>query len=412
MLELFEGLKQAESGEEPPGGPYLILSMDPERIFRPGGVLIRGETLDRYRALQRALALPGAVEDELHGDYVDGLLGSACVAAWTESPEEAVDWLDLQLQQPLKTFTVVEAVHGWAPEILKVGRCVIYRDLSLVPGLEPPGEPGSPRARFLEELTGSRVMVARVIAPDPQTARDRARSRFDETSALLALLSRRVIAVAREPQLTFSDDETLHLSFGVDHTAYKAVTTHLMQSGEIRPPDRYLCAVPRIPHVDRTDWERRTLGAAQWWWSAMTSSWSGEGLVAGIAVLDALFGYGRRDGGPVAQIERALTKLEVAVPGMSAPDTAAWATDLYERKRNRAAHDGRAHDAYGDLRRLRELGLDLVVWATSHLAPEHRPDEVPCHTWRDALTCRERAKGMSPPSGFHPLWSREGSGPY
>ena len=240
---------------------------------------------DGYLALQRltnelvdhALAEGGPTRST-----VQGWLAYACRVALDSDFDRGFDELVRLIDEPLRAWTVLEHVRGhFVQTPLRVGRCVVYGSLELVPQVG--SESGL--ARLLSDETPAPVLVTSVFARDDESARVRARDRFDESKAILHLISEHIdggkigfsiLDEAGDARSSTGVEE----GFVVRHLGFDATMTlgyRGLEAGAAKDP------------LERTDWERRVLAATRWLRRCFTSDWPSERVAAAMSALECLF---------------------------------------------------------------------------------------------------------------------------
>jgi hypothetical protein len=338
---------------------------------------------DGYLALQRlthelmdhALAAGGPTRST-----VQGWLAYACRMALDSDIDRGFDELVRLIDEPLRAWTVLEHVRGhFAQTPLRVGRCVVYGSLESVPQVG--SESGM--ARLLSDETPAPVLVTSVFARDDESARVRARDRFDESRAILHLISEGIDG----GKIGFSIlDEAGHArsSTGVQEgfVVYRLGFDATMTLGY-----RGLEAGAAKDPLERTDWERRVLAAARWLRRCFTSDWPSERVAAAMSTLECLFvgGTGVRQSKGKAIADHVAPLVQIG--GMTRDQVHTWIVELYKR-RNDALHEGLWMLDDLDAARLVELTLSVLRWASFHLDEDHDHLE-PCRA------CRTREEAVS-----------------
>lgn len=311
---------------------------------------------------------------------VQGWLAYTCRVALDRDIDTGFAELEGLIDEPLREWTVLEHVRGhFAQAPLRVGRCVVHLTLESVPQV---GEQ-SGMAGVLEHETPPPVLATTVHARDQESARVRARDRFDETRSILHLIGKHIdggstgVAILDEEGHARSSSGTDE-GFVVTRLGFDATMTlgyrGLEASAAKEPPDR-------------NDWETRVLAAARWLRRCFTSEWPSERVAAAMSALECLFvgGTSVRQG-KGASIAAHVAPL-VSIGGMAPEQVHAWIVNLY-RRRNDALHEGLWILDDLDASRLVGLTRQILNWASFHLDEDHDHLE-PCRA------CQTREEAIS-----------------
>lgn len=155
-------------------------------------------------------------------------------------------------------FTFAEPLGAYcAFKRLGVAKCVIYQDLSDA----LPNET-SEALTGLRETYPARVLVTQVLAQDERSAYILAQENFDETRAILAILS------AISPELRPRETLQIDINSGRWASQVSGIETFYIDfvdaAGQLQPGYSQLSDAGQRGKSARTDWERRTLSATRW----------------------------------------------------------------------------------------------------------------------------------------------------
>jgi hypothetical protein len=262
---------------------------EPGRALAPMHAIFGGADLtfegDGYLALQHLtheLADQSLAQGGPTSSTVQGWLVYACRVALDNDLDQGFAELVRLIDEPLRSWTVLEHVRGhFAQTPLRVGCCVVYGSLESIPqvGAE------SGMASLLTHETPAPVLVTTVFARDHDSARVRARDRFDESRAILHLISDHidggkigssVLDEAGDARSSTGVEE----GFVVRRLGFDATMTlgyRGLEAGAAKDP------------LERTDWERRVLAAARWLRRCFTTDWPSERVAAAMSALECLF---------------------------------------------------------------------------------------------------------------------------
>jgi hypothetical protein len=152
--------------------------------------------------------------------------------------------------------------------------------------------------------------------------------------------------------------------------------------GNVWPGYSQLGEAAGKPADQQTDWERRTLGAARWWFQAATHTWPSAALVAAMSAIEALMSFRGEKTGKHKTIAKRLVKGRARVRGVD--DVESWFRQIHGRWRNNAAHDALFYLEDREVARAVELAEAIVRWAVGHLDPWHTSPYGACTTIEEA----------------------------
>jgi hypothetical protein len=353
-------------------------------IFGGAGLTFEGEGYLALQRLTQELVDPSLAEGGPTRSTVQGWLVYACRVALDCDADQGYAELCRLVEEPLRSWTVLEHVRGhFAQTPLRIGRCVVHSSLESVPDVGV----DSGMARLLVDETPPPVPATTVLARDHESARIRARDRFDESRAILHLIGEHidggsigftVLDEAGDARSATGVDE----GFVVTRLGFDATMTlgyRGLEQGATKDP------------LERNDWERRVIAAARWLRRCFTSDWPSERVSAAMSALECLFvggtGVFNNKGGAIADHVAPL----VRVGAMTGAQTHEWIVELYKR-RNDALHEGLWMLDDLDAVRLVDVTFSVVRWASFHLDEDH-DHLVPCRACRS----REEAISSIPP---------------
>ncbi len=334
-------------------------------------LLFEGEALKMFRSLVLGLARPALTTGGPLPEVVESLVIEFVRRAAGGREQDALVWLEGELSAPVEAWTFVEGVGAHLEQRLQLGSCTVANDLREL-GLDP-----ALYAPF--SMTGPYIAIT-VEARGQATARLIAGERIAEATALLGLLSVPG-AVPDEAHIWKKADGQFGYSTGEsgDLRVYR-----VDQRGKLWPGYHQLSDALARADDQRSDWERRVIGAARWWHKASTTAWPTEVITAGMSALECLV---IKPGEWTAKADLVADRASgiAVLAGTTRSAQIGWLRDLYKR-RNDALHAGRFHQ--DDLDALNFLALvDLVAHqAVPHLDPWHRgTNDGPCATIDEVL---------------------------
>ncbi len=311
---------------------------------------------------------------------VQGWLAYACRVALDQDVDTGFAELELLIDEPLREWTVLEHVRGhFAQAPLRVGRCIVYLTLESVPQV---GET-SGMASVLAHETPPPVLATAVQARDHESARIRARDRFDETRSILHLIGEHISGGSTGAAILDGEGNARSSTSSEE----RFVVTRLGFDATMTLGYRGLEAAAAKSPEDRNDWETRVLAASLWLRRCFTSEWPSERVAAAMSALECLFVGGtsirQRKGNAVADHVAPL----VSIGGMTHEQVHTWVENLYTR-RNDALHEGIWMLDDLDASRLVGLATEILRWASFHLDEDHNHLE-PCRA------CETRDEAVS-----------------
>jgi hypothetical protein len=329
-----------------------------------------------------ALARSALMHGGWHEQGVETLVVEACVIARANGTDDAFAHMEEVLNSNLRTWRVSERIHAVVfgrpdedPHI--IGRCFLSRHPEFWGSLKSL-ELG---ADWLKDFRPA-VLVTEVEAHDEKSARWRASEAFAEARAILRLASgSNPYGVLRE-HFVLADSGTMTVNHDDDPTL--VVQRISAADGTFWPGYRELSFAAAKRLGDRTDWERRVLGAARWYDQAVLNSWPAASLVAAMSAIEALFCFPGERRNKDEIIADRLIERNAQIRGVRNEDRRKWFTTLYGRWRNNAAHDAHFYREERDVERLIELSESVIRWAITHLDPHHVPGRTACGTIHQA----------------------------
>lgn len=375
LRHLFELVRQPGAGVAEVGEGSLVVAISPSIALS-----FEGEALLLLRKLQRTIVGRSRSDVGLSSKDAETLLIDACGEALYEGgADAAMAGLLKQLEQPLRTWTIVEPLPRFfipRPR-LKVGNCTYVSRL-------PRGLIGS-FSLFAPFDRGGPAVYTTASARDARTARVIALEAFADSNALLDLID------PREPGAGGSflarDEESRHLSGSVGSPGWIIGSQFVGRSGLVAPYGHVSRAL-RKPEQKRTDWERRVVAATRWWSRASRSVVPADRLVSLMVALEALFirdQRERRKGKKERLLARRLSE-RIRWRSMSYEEQVEWIEELY-RSRSDAVHEGwdYAYDLYID--RLADITRYAISLAAHHLVDGHAEGRRKCRTFARAMSC-------------------------
>jgi hypothetical protein len=332
-----------------------------------------------------ALAQSALVHGGWHEEAVETMVVEACVIARSDGTDAALGYIGDELNSGLRMWRVGERISAHVynrvnevPHV--VGRCYLSKEIRFWAG-RADRSPG--RDALGESLDAYRpaVLVTDVQAHDEASARWRASESFAEARAILLLASGSPPYGVLRPHFVLDDADGLRIQGDGDPIM---VVHRVLADGSLWPGYQELSQAAAKDDEDRTDWERRTLGAARWYQRAVLDNWPAASLVAAMSAIEAVLCFPGERVNKDRHIADRLIRYDAKVRGVRDQDRRQWFTSLYGRWRNNAIHDARFYLEERDIERLVEVSEAVVHWAVQHLDSEHHPHRRPCTTIQEA----------------------------
>lgn len=357
--------------------PVTAFNLDePHELSTAAGhsLLFRGAAVEELSQLSLDLARHSLAEGGHSRTAVRDLIRTACHKARDEGVEEAVGWLEGQLDQDVREYVVVEPIAAvFQHESLNIGACVLYQRLALVPL-----DAGDFAVEMAANDFPGRVIATRVHARDDKSALLIARSRFDEAIAVLALADGRQKPVERNRLYGPVGGPYGH---GAGWRGMVVVTAD--DQGQLLPGFQALSVAVAKPENERTYWERRTVAATRWYAMGVRTAWPALSLAAYMTALECLFVVS--DESKRSTIASEATK-RARLKGFTVEEQERWLKKLYD-SRGKSVHAGREFLEDTKLELLSSVVGFLCGWAAVHLVPWHYRDERPCETFTEVVDC-------------------------
>lgn len=303
------------------------------------------------------------------------LIHEACWRFVATGQDAAVRQLDEALHGRLRRWKVIRPCRMLlGADVIEVGRCRIQRGLPPPPPGQYYGDP------VLEQFAGLTI-ATEVEGYDLRAARELAAQAIAEAFAVLQLSDWDNAPVLGPAVIVHHDDGTM--SHNPNPTIPLRGNRGIHSRGELGPYQAALSVAAAKPLTSRTDWERRTLAAARWLSKGLGSVWNSDALLSFVVCLETLM-LGPEDPkrGKGSLIARRISAIAVVAP-MDERTQRRWIIKVYDR-RGDVVHEGLDPPTDVDVSRLGFLAWTGVVWASSHLVPDHQQRPRPCLTFAEA----------------------------
>jgi hypothetical protein len=327
--------------------------------LRSGAVVFRGQAFEALESCVRDLADSALSSGGPRPEAAQALVVETCSIALNESQDAALAFLRSALSTGPSRYQVHEDIRGPFPiEELTIGACTIRSEL-------PPDIAEIPAVKHLGNFP-SGLLSVNVEAYDHESAVFPAQQRFAETRAILVLLAFPPYERPRIARIVGGSDGRYRIS--AEHSE-RFVPQRIDAEGSLWPGYSDLSLAAGKPDHERTDWEKRTLGAARWFREAVLATWQAQRLGALMSALECLLvppGVRRGKGSQIAKHlpDRAYP------PGHSREATAEWLKALYQH-RNAAVHEATDYLEDLELDRLEAVTANIIDWGVWHLGPMH-----------------------------------------
>lgn len=366
LYALFETVQRGGEAGYPDGEePILIVGTGLTRL------VFRGESERLLKDLQRRLARPGLSGGPLP-KAVQSWLVQAVGRSSSEDNDQIAQWLDDQLDQPLREWSFFDPIRLSMPrERLRLGECEVFQ--------APPEELriGLGDGRDIERFKLG-VVRTRVSARDEESARLIADEAIDEAKAVLSMLGTRTWGPEREYAHRVS--ARAGLSVGGGESFY---VRHCDPHGELWPG--YSELVDAIAKDDRNEWERRVLSAARWWVRAKSAASPSQALVNSMVAFETIFVRDKSERDKGTTIAKRVTERTV-LKGLKPKKQRKWLRMLYS-ERTDVSHEGSRYVDDLELVRLLDLLEWAVHWAVWHLGLWHLHSRyAPCSTFDEVMS--------------------------
>jgi hypothetical protein len=345
--------------------PYRIT--DPVRVIHrdKGNVVLRGEALKIAEGLIESCAASALRDGGPSPVTIRVWLDRFCVRAHETGVDSAVDWFEERVAQPSEPWLAAEPIlilnRLWVE--MRVGACSLLKEL---PERLSAGFFGDPMPDADKESRG--VLIAEVLARDEHSARTIAMQHLQEARAILNLLGHRLPEKDGLISVPKSGSGGSYAPEGQEAFSLQLVDPE----GKMWSGYHELSLAAGKEEEDRTDWERRCVAAARWFYAAERSSWPSSKLVAAITAGECLLLEGPEEDKALAFAQKGADLIRQA--GMSQSQLKRWLRNLYSR-RNDAVHAGKSFRKELDADALLLLMRTLIHWAITHLVIWHRDRE-------------------------------------
>lgn len=370
-------LLHAEHGASWPSGPVH----GDVRLFGlpPDSVLLRGDAVRGLVQLQALLATSALEGGGVRPEGIENMVVSACFISQRKGVDAAVAEFEAALQRDPGEWHHVRPVRVFAESLpLTAGRCVVESDLAAA--LTALGLPPERVEPFAKEFVGS-VVRTTVEAGDRASARLVADDEVMLALAIMNLASAEGVQHSHPSVLTDPQGE-MAISSGFPNG-----TVHVdgARRDGFWPPVSFLSEAAAKPASQRTEWERRCLGAIRWFYIATEASWPSQVIVSAMATMECLLLESQSVNGKGGVLGKRARLLGLSTGGLTGKPLASWVRELYQH-RSSAAHEGEDHRRELDARSLVHLAQIVALRAARHLDPGHAGDGA-CTTFAQFLAC-------------------------
>jgi hypothetical protein len=220
------------------------------------------------------------------------------------------------------------------------------------------------------------MISTQVTAGDIETAKLLAKERFAEARAVLTNAQGRAVGMS-SPFVAVGPENWMQTGQEGEH-AFVVENVQDM-SGGLAFGFGALSDAVAIDEVERTDWQRRVVGAVRWAARCSDSHWPSERLIAAMIAFETLFIRDQTERDKGRLISDRLTAL-CLLKGMTGPQQSQWLRGLYV-DRNAAVHEARSFVEDRDIPALEGLLDTAISWAAWHLAANHGPEWGACTSY-------------------------------
>ena len=364
LHELFDQIEILDQAEPPRGEPSEALMLGQRRWL-----VIRRDALSALRSAEWLLTQSALADRGPSRRAAEELLLRACIEAAAHGAHKGLDVVAEYFAAEPSTWIIAEpASVVFAGDRLRVGACV------LIKRLDESVRSFAQHSR-MADWTGP-CITTEVTSREEDTAYAIAAERFGEAFAILNFADAYRRPRTR-PHLYITEDGNP----GLAGNASRILNVEAAQDrdGNFGFGLYSVSEAAAINDDERTDWQRRTLGALRWYARGKRTTWSAEALFCYMTVLETLLigeGEGQRGKG-----NRIAERVTARLPSrqMQPREQKRWLRKLY-LERNKAVHQARPFFADKWLPVLEDFAHYATDWAIWHVAPNHVSDQRACET--------------------------------